>query len=85
MGACDIDLRDARIASGEAVWTCCPLGWVEVKVPENWRVGERRHAVMGRIEDKTRRPAGRRVADAQSPRTGDQGLRDHWAAIEVNN
>jgi hypothetical protein len=58
MGGCEIDLRQAKLAGGEAVFDVFAMwGGVEVKVPEDWAVENRAVAFLGGVEDKTRRPA----------------------------
>jgi hypothetical protein len=59
MGACEMDLRDARMPDGNvavldvfAFW-----GGVEIRVPEEWMVDNQLVVAMGPMEDKTRRPA----------------------------
>jgi predicted membrane protein len=57
MGGCEIDLRKARIASGEAVIdTFAFWGGIEIKVPEDWQVICQGLAIMGGFECKTRGP-----------------------------
>jgi predicted membrane protein len=59
MGGCEVDLRDARISSGEAVIDVFAFwGGIEIKVPEDWQVECRGLAVMGAFEDKTRGSEG---------------------------
>jgi LiaF transmembrane domain len=58
MGGCEIDLRQAKLAGGEAVFDVFAMwGGIEVKVPEDWAVENRAVAFLGGVEDKTRRPA----------------------------
>jgi hypothetical protein len=54
LGGCEIDLREAKIASGEAVLDVFALwGGVEVRVPPDWAVVLRGMPVLGAIEDQT--------------------------------
>ena len=54
MGGCELDLREARIASGEAVLDVFAFwGGVEVRVPPDWAVVLRGMPVLGAIEDQT--------------------------------
>jgi hypothetical protein len=54
MGGCELDLREAKIASGEAVLDVFALwGGIDVKVPPDWAVVLRGMPIMGAIEDKT--------------------------------
>jgi hypothetical protein len=56
MGACEIDLRDARI-EGQAVLDLFAFwGGIEIRVPPDWMVEGRGIAVLGAFEDKSRRP-----------------------------
>ena len=53
-GACEIDLRQATIAGGEAVIdTFAFWGGVDIIVPETWSVVLRGMPVLGSFEDKT--------------------------------
>lgn len=66
MGGVEADLREAGIASGEAVIEA--LAWwggIEIKVPRGWEVVSRGVALLGGFEDKTQ-PAD--VSDAARPR-----------------
>jgi len=57
LGGCDIDLRDASIAAGEASLDVFAFwGGIDVKVPEDWAVELRVLPVLGGSEDKTRQP-----------------------------
>ena len=57
MGGCEIDLREASMRDGEAVFDIFALmGGVEMRVPEDWAVENRGLALLGGFEDKTRRP-----------------------------
>ncbi len=57
MGACEIDLRKAKIASGEAVIdTFAFWGGIEIKVPEDWQVICQGLAVMGGYSCKASGP-----------------------------
>ena len=65
MGGCEIDLRQARIATGPAVIDAFAFwGGVEIQVPEEWTVIAKGVPLMGGFEDKTRPPA----ADSIEPR-----------------
>lgn len=58
MGGCEIDLRQARIAGGEAVFDAFAMwGGVEIRVPEDWAVENRGIGLLGGFVDSTRRPA----------------------------
>jgi hypothetical protein len=58
MGGCEIDLRKAKMAGGEAVFDAFAMwGGVELKVPEDWAVENRGVAFLGAFEDSTHRPA----------------------------
>ena len=58
MGGCEIDLRRAKIAGGEAVFDAFAMwGGVEIKVPEDWAVENRGMGLLGGFVDSTRRPA----------------------------
>ena len=57
MGACEIDLRQARIATGPAVIDAVAFwGGVEIRVPEDWSVAMRGVPLLGGYEDNTRPP-----------------------------
>lgn len=57
MGGCEIDLRGASIADGEAAFdSFAMMGGVEIRVPEDWAVDNRGVALLGGFTDKTRRP-----------------------------
>jgi predicted membrane protein len=57
MGGCEIDLRQASIAEGEAVLqTLAFWGGVEIKVPEDWSVRSSVLPLLGGFEDSTRPP-----------------------------
>ncbi len=60
MGGCEIDLRQARIASGPAVIDAFAFwGGVVIRVPEDWSVIVNGVPLLGGFEDKTRpRPTG---------------------------
>ncbi len=58
MGGCEIDLRQASIKGGPAVFdTFAMMGGIEIRVPEDWTVDMQGNPLMGGFEDKTRRPA----------------------------
>jgi hypothetical protein len=58
MGGVDIDLRDARMESGEAVLDVSSImGGVKIRIPENWTVVSEVDSVMGGFKDNTRHPA----------------------------
>jgi hypothetical protein len=55
LGGCELDLREARIASGEAVLDVFALwGGIDVKVPPDWAVVLRGMPILGAIEDETK-------------------------------
>jgi hypothetical protein len=57
MGGCEIDLREASIKDGAAVFDSFVfMGGVEIRVPDDWAVDNRGFALLGGFEDKTRRP-----------------------------
>jgi Domain of unknown function (DUF5668)/Cell wall-active antibiotics response 4TMS YvqF len=57
MGGVEIDLRQASMKDGEAVFDAfAVMGGVLVRVPEDWSVESRGVALLGGFEDKTRRP-----------------------------
>ena len=57
MGGCEIDLRQAKLAGGEALIDAfAAWGGVEIKVPEDWAVENRGLAFLGGFVDSTRRP-----------------------------
>jgi len=59
MGGCDIDLRQASIAQGEAILDVSVVfGGVEIRVPEDWKVVLRVNSILGGVEEKTRKPIG---------------------------
>jgi hypothetical protein len=54
LGGCEIDLREAKIVSGEAVLDVFALwGGIDVKVPPDWAVVLRGMPILGAIEDET--------------------------------
>ena len=59
MGGCEIDLRRASIAGGEAqIEIFAFWGGVEIKVPEDWSVTNKVVPIMGGIDDKSVPPKG---------------------------
>jgi hypothetical protein len=59
MGGCEVDLSQARIASGEAVIDLFAFwGGIEIRVPADWSVVSHVTAFMGAYEDGTTPPAG---------------------------
>jgi len=57
MGGCEIDLRHASIASGEAVVDAFALwGGIEVKVPRDWMVVSKGLPLLGGFVDSTTPP-----------------------------
>jgi predicted membrane protein len=57
MGGCEIDLRQASIADGEAaIQGLAFWGGIEIKVPEDWSVRSSVIPLLGGFEDKTRPP-----------------------------
>ncbi len=59
MGGCEVDLRQARIADGEAVIDLFAFwGGIEIRVPADWSVVSHVSALMGGYEDGTKPPAG---------------------------
>lgn len=59
MGGCNVDLRGATPANGEAVLDVFALmGGIEIRVPNTWDVVNDVFPFMGGIEDKTARPSG---------------------------
>jgi predicted membrane protein len=59
MGGCHIDLRDARLADGQAVITVFALmGGIELKVPESWTIVVEVVPFLGGVEDRTRQVPG---------------------------
>ena len=54
MGGCELDLREAKIASGEAVLDVFAFwGGIDIKVPPDWQVALRGVPILGAIEDET--------------------------------
>jgi len=59
MGGADVDLRSARMATGEATLDLnLVMGGVNLFVPEDWAVEFKGTSIMGSVEDHSRRPAG---------------------------
>ncbi len=59
MGGCEVDFRQASISGGEAVLDISVVfGGVELRIPEDWKVVLRTSAVIGGVDDKTRKPVG---------------------------
>lgn len=59
MGGCELDLRGASIASGEAVIdTFAFWGGIEIRVPQEWSVVVRGTPILGAFDDKTVRTGG---------------------------
>lgn len=80
MGGCSLDLRDAKMADGEAVIdTFAFWGGIELKVPEGWQVISKVVPIMGGFEDKTKPRVG-----AASARLTIRGLA-MMGGIEVSN
>lgn len=65
MGGCEIDLRDARMASPQAVIDCFVMwGGIDIKIPADWVVDPQLSVFAAGFEDKTKppvQPAGRLV------------------------
>ncbi len=59
MGGCELDLREATPANGEAVIDAfAMMGGIEIKVPESWSVVSKVIPLMGGFEDATTQPPG---------------------------
>ena len=57
MGGCEIDFREASISGGEATLDVSVVfGGVEIRVPEDWKVVLQANAILGGVDDKTRKP-----------------------------
>ena len=55
MGGVKLDLRDARMAGGEAVLrVSVTMGGVQLRIPEDWAVDNRCTVMFGGVEDRTR-------------------------------
>jgi len=58
-GGIDIDLRDAKLAGGEATLDLTAMfGGIEVKAPLDWNVVVDSHALLGGVDNKHRGKAG---------------------------
>lgn len=58
MGGCELDLRQAEAADGQAVLdVVVVMGGIEIRVPEGWTVAIEAIPFMGGFEDKTHAPA----------------------------
>ncbi|MFH1176260.1 MAG: DUF5668 domain-containing protein [Acidobacteriota bacterium] len=54
MGGCELDLRQASIATGPAVLDVFAMwGGIELRVPPDWTIAVRATPILGAIEDKT--------------------------------
>jgi predicted membrane protein len=59
MGGCELDLRAASIAQGEAVLDVFALwGGIEMRVPPDWKVVMQVTPILGGAEDTTNKPEG---------------------------
>lgn len=59
MGGCEIDLRNAAIAKGPAVFNVFAFwGGIEIKVPQSWEVSFEGTPVLGGYDDKTFHQSG---------------------------
>ena len=59
MGGCNLDLRRASMADGQATIDIFALwGGIEIKVPEDWSVSLQAFPIMGGIDDRTHPPVG---------------------------
>ena len=57
MGGLEVDLRNARIADGEAVIdVMCIMGGIDLFVPPDWRVSLEAFPLMGGVEDARKAP-----------------------------
>jgi hypothetical protein len=58
MGGCELDLRQATLASGEeaVVDLFAVMGGHQIRVPETWAVVTKAVPIMGGIDDRTRPP-----------------------------
>ncbi len=62
MGGCELDLRQATIANGQAVVdVTAVMGGVELRVPETWSVDAQITPVMGGVTNRTRTVPGAAV------------------------
>jgi hypothetical protein len=58
LGGCELDLRHASIAGGEAVLDVFAFwGGIDIRVPEDWSVIVHATPLLGGVNDQTRRPA----------------------------
>lgn len=82
MGGVEIDLRGARMASGEAALeTFTMWGGIEITVPRDWQVVSRGVPLLGGFEDSTHPPEG---DPATRPRLVVSGLAI-MGGVEIKN